>query len=196
MSRVSRIVMRTISVLGIILFISVLVLAWRRGIFSSQKAMTDFVIGLGIWGPLVFTLIQIIQVIIPIIPGGISCLAGVLMFGPVKGFILNYIGISLGSLFIFMLARICGRPLLERFFRPSMIERYDGWTKEDGRFGKLFAIAIFFPLAPDDFLCALAGTTRMRLGFFIMVIILGKPMSIFLYSLFLQFGWKLLIPGV
>ena len=75
MSRVSRIVMRTISVLGIILFISVLVLAWRRGIFLSQKAMTDFVIGLGIWGPLVFTLIQIIQVIIPIIPGGhqLSC---------------------------------------------------------------------------------------------------------------------------
>ena len=135
MSRVYRIVMRTISVLGIILFISVLVLAWRRGIFLSQKAMTDFVIGLGIWGPLVFTLIQIIQVIIPIIPGGISCLAGVLMFGPVKGFILNYIGISLGSLFIFMLARICGRPLLEKFFSPSMIERYDGWTKEDGRFG-------------------------------------------------------------
>ena len=116
MSRVSRIVMRTISVLGIILFISVLVLAWRRGIFSSQKAMADFVIGLGIWGPLVFTLIQIIQVIIPIIPGGISCLAGVLMFGPVKGFILNYIGISLGSLFIFMLARICGRPLYLRGF--------------------------------------------------------------------------------
>ena len=35
----------------------------------------------------------------------------------------------------------------------------------------------------------------MRLGFFTLVVVLGKPLSIFLYSLFLQLGWKLLLPG-
>lgn len=42
-----------------------------------------------------------------------------------------------------------------------MIEKYDGWTQKDGKFLKLFALAIFFPVAPDDFLCYLAGTTKM-----------------------------------
>lgn len=47
----------------------------------------------------------------------------------------------------------------------------------------LFAAAIFFPVAPDDFLCYLAGTTPMRLGRFTSIILLGKPASIALYSL-------------
>lgn len=195
MSRLSQNVLRAVSILGLALIVLASIWAWRAGILTDRKAMADFIGSLGVWAPLGFTLVQILQVVIPIIPGGVSCLAGVLMFGPLKGFLLNYVGIVLGSLILFMLARRLGRPLLERLFKPSLIERYDAWTREGGRFSKLFAAAIFLPLAPDDFLCALAGTTRMRLGFFTLVVVLGKPLSIFLYSLFLQLGWKLLLPG-
>lgn len=48
---------------------------------------------------------------------------------------------------------------------------------------KLFAAAIFFPIAPDDLLCYLAGTTAMTWRQFLCVIVLGKPFSIALYSL-------------
>lgn len=195
MSRLSQNVLRAVSILGLALIVLASIWAWRAGILTDRKAMADYVGSLGVWAPLGFTLVQILQVVIPIIPGGVSCLAGVLMFGPLKGFLLNYVGIVLGSLILFLLARRLGRPLLERLFKPSLIERYDAWTREGGRFSKLFAAAIFLPMAPDDFLCALAGTTRMRLGFFTLVVVLGKPISIFLYSLFLQFGWKLLLPG-
>ena len=47
----------------------------------------------------------------------------------------------------------------------------------------MFAAAIFFPAAPDDLLCFLAGVTRMRFRKFLMVILLGKPLSIAIYSL-------------
>jgi len=60
--------------------------------------------------------------------------------------------------------------------------KYDSWTSEKNRFAKLFAIAIFLPVAPDDFLCYLAGTTEMRLSKFTLIILLGKPFSIALYS--------------
>ncbi|MGC4018276.1 MAG: TVP38/TMEM64 family protein, partial [Muricomes sp.] len=40
-----------------------------------------------------------------------------------------------------------------------------------------------FPIAPDDFLCYLAGTTAMTWKQFGCVILLGKPFSIALYSL-------------
>ncbi|MBO8442243.1 MAG: TVP38/TMEM64 family protein [Spirochaetes bacterium] len=195
MSRLSQNVLRAISILGLALIIAAAIWAWRAGILTDKKAMAAYVGSLGVWAPLGFVMIQIVQVVVPIIPGGVSCLAGVLMFGPLKGFVLNYVGIVLGSIILFLLSRRLGRPLLERLFKPSLIERYDAWTRENGRFSKLFAAAIFLPLAPDDFLCALAGTTRMRLGFFTLVVVLGKPLSIFLYSLFLQLGWKLLLPG-
>jgi len=38
-------------------------------------------------------------------------------------------------------------------------------------------------VAPDDFLCYLAGTTNMTWKQFVTVIFLGKPFSIALYSL-------------
>ncbi|MEG0792254.1 MAG: TVP38/TMEM64 family protein, partial [Lachnospiraceae bacterium] len=46
----------------------------------------------------------------------------------------------------------------------------------------VFAVLIFMPVAPDDLLCYLAGTTEMKLSTFLSIIVLGKPMSIFLYS--------------
>lgn len=170
--------------------------AYKAGILTDQAAMTDFVSKAGFWAPVVFILIQIIQVIIPILPGGISCLGGVLLFGAVRGFILNYAGICIGSVLIFLLARRFGRPLVEKLFSLKLLDRYDRWTGEKKIFTRLFALAIFFPFSPDDFLCALAGTTKMSFRTFVLIIIFGKPVSIMLYSIFLQTGWNLLLPGV
>ncbi len=68
-------------------------------------------------------------------------------------------------------------------FSEKLITKYEAWTTEQNRFTKLFAIAIFLPVAPDDFLCYLAGTTNMRAWQFVLIILLGKPFSIALYSL-------------
>ena len=50
-----------------------------------------------------FILFQIIQCVIPIIPGGFGCVIGVAVFGPVYGFIYNYISICMGSIINFFL---------------------------------------------------------------------------------------------
>lgn len=74
--------------------------------------MQQFVNRFGMIGALIFVLIQIVQVVFPIIPGGISCLAGVLLFGAIPGFFYNYIGICVGSCIAFGIARSLGRPVL------------------------------------------------------------------------------------
>lgn len=48
---------------------------------------------------------------------------------------------------------------------------------------RLLRLTIFFPVAPDDLLCYIAGLTKMSLKKFVLIIFLGKPGSIFLYSL-------------
>ena len=52
-------------------------------------------------------------------------------------------------------------------------------------FEKFFALAIFFPVAPDDFLCYLAGVTKMSAKTYIAIIVLLKPFTILMYSAFL-----------
>ena len=181
-----------ISVIGILLMAAISVYLWKMGVFSSQEKLREFIAGFGAAGGLVFVFIQIVQVVIPIIPGGVSCLAGVILFGAGMGFVYNYVGICIGSVIAFLIAKACGKPLLEKMFEPKLIEKYESWTQTQNRFAKLFALAIFLPVAPDDFLCYLAGTTNMSLKMFTVIILLGKPCSIAAYSLGLTQIFKLI----
>jgi len=145
--------------------------------------MRAFVAKYGAFGPVVFILIQIVQVVVPILPGGVSLLAGVMIFGPLYGFIYNYVGITIGSVAAFLLARRLGRPFVESRVSGGVFKKYAAWLEKGSRFDKLFALAIFLPVAPDDFLCMLAGITKMTPKKFVAIILVCKPPSILAYSL-------------
>ena len=49
-----------------------------RFLWTSQEKMKAYLADKQVIGPLIFTLIQVIQVVIPIIPGGVSLLGGVI----------------------------------------------------------------------------------------------------------------------
>ncbi len=156
---------------------------WRKGVFQSKEALQDFLTNYGGSATTLFLVLQAVQVVIPILPGGVSCLAGVLLFGPWLGFVLNYVGISLGSFVAFAMARNWGKPLLNKLFSKKLHEKYERWTHESRRFDRLFALAIFLPGLPDDFLCFLAGTTGMSWKKFALITVTCRPLMIFAYSL-------------
>lgn len=175
--------MQAVSILGLVTCVILGIWFWQQGLLTSQEALRQFVGRFGPAGAAVFVLFQAVQVVVPVLPGGLGCLVGVVLFGPVMGFVYNYVGICIGSLLAFAVARNCGRPLLSLLFSEKLIAKYSDWTEQNNRFARLFALAIFFPVAPDDFLCYLAGTTSMTWRRFTAIILLGKPLSIALYSL-------------
>ena len=174
---------RVFSVAGFILSAALCAYGWKLGVFSSQDKLQSCIAGFGLAGAAVFITFRAVQVVVPVLPGGLGCLAGVLLFGAWKGFFYNYIGICAGSVLAFLVAKYCGKPILRCFFSEKLIGKYEKWTSEKDRFAKLFALAIFLPVAPDDFLCYLAGTTEMTLPRFAAIILLGKPFAIALYSM-------------
>ena len=186
-------ILRCLSVFGLTACAVLAIWAWQRGILTSQQAMSDFVQKAGFWGPALFLILQVVQVVIPILPGGISCLAGVLIFGSWLGVLFNYIGICVGSMIAFLIARHFGRPVLRCLFRHEQLARYDQWMQSGKHLSLWLAIAIFFPIAPDDLLCYLAGTTPLSWKSFTAIICLCKPFAIALYSMFLMFGWTNLL---
>lgn len=167
---------------------------WKIGVFASLDTFHTYVVGFGSWSAFFFLVFQAVQVVLPILPGGLGCLVGVLAFGVWKGFVFNYVGIVVGSLVAFAISRYYGRPLLYRLFSTSMIEKYDRWIEKKGRFSRWLAVLIFFPVAPDDYLCFLAGSTSISWRSFTTIIVLGKPFSIALYSLGLTTLFTHLIP--
>ena len=184
MSRtMTRNYLSVLATVSLIACIGISIYAYNMHIFTSQAALQTFIAGFGPVGTVVFIIFQAVQVVVPILPGGLGCLAGVLLFGAWKGLLYNYVGICVGSIAAFLIARSCGKPILYSLFKEKTIEKYEKWTGNDSRFATWFALAIFFPVAPDDFLCYLAGTTQICWKKFTAIILLGRPFSISLYSL-------------
>lgn len=180
---------KTAVYLNLCTIVGLLAMAWfiwygiQTKIFVSQDALAAFLGRFGFWAPVLFIAIQAVQVVIPILPGAIGCLGGVLIFGPVWGFVYNYVGISIGSVLAFLLSKNYGKPFVRGMIGEKNYEKYIGWLDKGNGFDKAFAVAIFLPVAPDDLLCYIAGLTKMTLKRFTAIIILGKPGSILLYSL-------------
>lgn len=188
-----KIFINILTILGTILLILFIVYGIESKIFTSPDALKIFLERLGILGPIIFIIIQIVQVVIPVIPGGISTAVGVLVFGPVYGFIYNYFSIVLGSIIVFLISKKYGMKVIKKIFKQETIDKYIGWLDKKDTFDKLFAFAIFMPVAPDDFLCYLAGITKMSLKKFTLILIVCKPATILAYSLSLSYITKIVI---
>ena len=180
-----KFISRTITIIITLLLILFIIYGFREGLFTSNEKLVEYIAGYGTIGPIIFMLLQIVQVIFPVIPGGASCLVGVLAFGPIWGFIYNYVGLCLGSMAVFYLSRRYGLRLIRKLFSKETVDKYLGYIRTN-KFNWIFMVGIFFPGAPDDLLCYIAGVSKMKWHQFIWVILLGKPLTLVFYSLFID----------
>ncbi|BDR57879.1 TVP38/TMEM64 family protein [Xylocopilactobacillus apicola] len=176
------------SVVAILLTIVLTIWALKTGIFTDKKKMIALLGHHEVVKVLVFIFLQIFQVVVPIIPGGITLGVGVLVFGPFWGFVYNYLSICLGSLINFYLARRFGKRFIQYVAKPETYEKYENMANKNNRFLWFFAAMIAAPFAPDDILCLVAGLTEMTYRQFIIVILICKIPSIISYSFVLVFG--------
>ena len=192
-TKTSRRLINIVTIITSIILILLCIYWYKLGIFTDQAKMKAYLANKQIIGPLIFVLIQIIQVVIPVIPGGVSLLGGVIFFGPWWGFVYNYVGICIGSIILFFLARYYGKPFILHLISEETYEKYMKWTKNQKKYNWFFAICIVAPAAPDDVLCMISGLTDMKVSTYIWIILLGKPWTIAAYSLGLLYGAKWIV---
>lgn len=156
-------------------------LAQMREVFASQEKFREFVMGFGIWAPLVFFVSQVIQVIVSPIPGNITGLVGGAAFGWFLGFLLNGSGIILGSIIAFYLARALGQTIVVRLIGQDIFNKYNRIFQGRFLFGLL--LLFLFPFFPDDALCFLAGLSSLPFSIFLVLIIVGRLPGMFVAAL-------------
>lgn len=178
-------IMTIMTVIITILLVAFIIYAVKMNLLTSPETLVNKIKSYGLIGPIIFLLIQIIQVIFPVIPGGASCLAGTLAFGPIEGFIYNYVGLTLGSIVAYLLSRNFGLPLIKKLFKKETIDKYLKYIKTE-KFEKIFFWGIFLPGAPDDLLCYISGISELTFRKFITIILIGKPLTLIFYSLFVN----------
>lgn len=162
----------------------VLVDGWVGGHFDSIDTLRTYIASYGMWGPLILTLIQALQVVLPVLPGFAGCIVGGALFGVAGGYWTNYIGISAGSIVAFFLAKRYGIQLVNQLISMEKYEKYIERIKKSKSYAVMLFLSILLPLAPDDFLCYFSGLINMSSKRFILIIIAAKPWCILFYSIF------------
>lgn len=150
--------------------------------FDFVESLQNYMKGFGIAAPVFLTIFQAVQVVIPVLPGYLGCAAGAVAFGSMTGFLCNYIGISLGSIAAFFLARKYGIDIVLTMFPQKQYEKWSRVIEKSKSYERFLFLATLLPLFLDDFLCYFSGLMKMDNKKFIWIIILGKPWCILVYS--------------
>ena len=129
----------------------------------------------------IFIGLQIVQVLVAVLPGEVVGFVGGIVFGPFWGVILSTIGLSVGSLIAFNLARRIGRPLVDILVSEKTIKRYDYVMKRKGVF--LAFLMFLIPGFPKDILCYILGLGHMRQVDFLVVSTSGRLLGTILLTI-------------
>lgn len=177
-----RVTARVAPLLGLLGCIAVVAWGWHAGVLRSQEELRAFVDGLGWSGPVVYLLLSAAVVVFPVVPGGLLVISAPVLFGGLWGTVINYVAVCAGSCVNFWIARRHGQSLIRRVFGDRAVDTWLAKTQGPG-FARAFAVAIALPVAPDDLLCYLAGTTSMRWRHYVLVILTCKPWALLAYGL-------------
>ena len=146
------------------------------GNFESVEELKKIIQGAGFYSYSIFVLIQFLQVTILPIPGIVTTIVGVILFGPVIAFFLSLLAILLGSISAYFIGKILGIKVLKWAIGKEKTEVLQNKLKK-GKY--VFFLMMLFPFFPDDILCILAGVINMDFKFFLNTNLITRTIGIF-----------------
>lgn len=149
-------------------------------VFINKQKALKFVRSFGEYSVLIFVVLQMLQVMIPPLPGDVSGIIGGYLYGSILGTVYSTIGLVLGSCLAFGLARIYGLPFVEKALNPEKIKKYDHFMTHQG--AMISFVLFLMPGFPKDFLCYIMGLSHMSWREFILVSTFGRLFGTVLLS--------------
>ena len=68
-----------IGLVSTVIIILLSIYGYTQGVFTDKSKLEALLKSCGVWAPIMFVALQAIQVVIPILPGSIGCLFGVIL---------------------------------------------------------------------------------------------------------------------
>ena len=132
-------------------------------------------------GPFIGLLLPFIESFLPFLPLFIFVFGNAGAFGLWYGFLLSWIGTTVGSYAVFLLIRKYGRNRLLQFITKSQrVQKLIKWVDRNG-FGPLFLL-ICFPFTPSALVNLVAGLSDMKKKHYLLTLMAGKLVMIFTIS--------------
>lgn len=159
----------------------------------TAQSIRDYVLSFGYVAPLIYI---VIWIVLPTIffPVPILALAGGLSFGLIDGSIYTIIGAMLNSLFMFIIAKVLARDLINSYLKKKLPRKW--WDKfENADSKKGFVIVLIcrlIPIMPYNVINYVSGLTNISIKNYLLATFIGiLPGTV----VFLNVGDKILNIG-
>ncbi len=154
-------------------------------ILKNPNALKQVILSYGNFSILVFILMHVLQVVIFFIPGEFIQIAGGYIFGTFVGGVLSLIGITLGSIMVYLICNNYGKPFVEKLILNKKVKFFRKILKAGS---KKIVVFVFYliPGIPKDALTYICGVSNISFKEFIIYSTLGRIPGIFISSFFGQ----------
>ncbi len=148
------------------------------------------------YGSLGLMLVMILQTIIAPIPSeALLMFAGVIGISLFNVVVFGGLGLVIGSVIAFYIARLGGKPIVVKMIGEKWLNRVDRWIERNG------TIAIFFtrliPVIPFDLISYMTGITKLEFKYYFLATLLGAfPRSLMLAVIGISMKEVLALIGV
>jgi len=124
----------------------------------SAAGMERFIESWGPWAAIASILLMILHSFVPI-PAELLAVANGMLFGPLRGLAITWIGAMLGAYLAFGLARVLGRPFVLKMLPPRHRDRLDEWVGKQG--SGVLLISRLVPIVSFNAINYAAGLTNI-----------------------------------
>lgn len=142
-------------------------------IMSSMDNFRAYIHSTGHWGPIMFILFQILQIVVAPIPGEIVQIAGGYIYGSALGSFYTTIGLILGSAIAFYFTRFIGRDLVSRLLHKQNM-KWMSFMQDERKFTAFLFIFFLIPGLPKDMLVFVAALTSISSLRFFTILLIGR----------------------
>lgn len=160
----------------IVIAIPLYILLFHRDTLKNFRSFQDilsFLQGHKGSSALIYTGIQILQIVISIIPGQFFQAAAGYLFGFFLTLLLSLVGACVGSVICYYLGDILGRDAVALFLKPEQLDHYVKRLNSKKAYILLFFIYLI-PGLPKDIMGYVAGISDMKLKAFLPLSLLGR----------------------
>lgn len=152
--------------------------------FQDPDALAESVRAAGAAAPLLLIALLVVQSVVPPLPSQPLLAAAGFVYGPWTGFAIGWLGVLLGALACFGIARSLGRPAVEYFVRAERLQRADDYVSTHGlrrSFVAILALRLFahFSFDVTSYAC---GVVRFPLGWFTLATAVGEIPKVLIFT--------------
>ena len=159
----------------VLVFAAAAALLWKplMDFVSDPEALRVWIRENGPLGVLIFALLNALQVVVAVIPGGPFEVAAGYLFGTVGGTLLCDVAMTMASVSVFLLVKKLGMPFVRLFFRQEQIDSVH-LLRNNERLRTVLFLLFLVPGTPKDLITYLAGLTTLPLGDWIFICFVGR----------------------